>query len=340
MNDIDIIYSDCTIVNKTDQIINATFDKSFDNVIAHCPMDYYMAIVRFEISHLDLPIFLFKENLYSVTLRINGNTSQQFLPYISNSGPRYTLFDTPIYHYQQVVNSLNIALQNAYTNAGGVNTAPFMVYNPEDSLFSIYTDVNDNFNIPTDFDGTLLNTSSYIFMNIPCFELFETFNVFAYGINNPNGMDNVLFTSHYQQDYNLVTFPNGAQFYRLTQEVRALYAMDGISSIIFSSSTIPVAREYVTYTDPNQNTISLGIITDFIPQDYARDLSPYLYNANPYRLLSLISMTPLKDLKFDVFVRYKSGEIQILPLLPGEEITIKFGFFKKSMYNNNPDSFS
>lgn len=332
----DIIYSNCIIRNDTTVAQNASFNRTLTNIVLDNPTDYYIAIVRFSISHLDLPLMIFEDNKYSLTLNMNGNISRRLINLLPYKLPNIRGdYNNALYNYQQLVDSINSAFAAAYISVGGSNQPPFINFDGVSKLFTIYTSEDDDFNIPYNFVGVLNPTSDYIYFNTPLSLLFENFNYFYMGESTVSGMDRLLMTRQLQSNINLESI-DGVNYYKFQQEVPALYAFNQIQRILFTTKTIPIINEYVNIGGENKSTSFVSILTDFIPNaDYSKDLSPYLYNPEKYRLIAMNSSNALKDLTFEVKVQYSNTGILDMYLLPGEEISVKFGFFIKSIYNNN-----
>ena len=145
-----------------------------------------MTVVRFDIPNT-LPIFTFEDNTYFVTLSFINNDFTQVLNIqnvdINNPSSRN------IYTFQQFVDSINTALQTSFTNlktafpAAPPTEAPFMVFNHETDIFSLYTQQL--------YDPIVAGANTIeIFFNYDLYSFFyNSFKVENYGVNLPSQKD-------------------------------------------------------------------------------------------------------------------------------------------------------
>jgi hypothetical protein len=128
---------------------------------------------------------------------------------------------------------------------------------------------------------------------------------------------------------------NDLNAYEMKQEFKTLFFWNTMKKIVFISNTIPIKQEYLPgSTNVGFNTTvsdnSKFILTDFEPlQD--NPIRSYLqfFVTGPYRLMDLISTTPLKT--FDVQIYWQDDDQNLYPLdiVPGNSFSIKFLFQKK-----------
>jgi hypothetical protein len=126
----DHIYYNIVITNTSSTSVQpAVFNQSRTTAILENPSEYYCAIQRFTVPLQQVPIFIFLDNTYSVTLSNGATDYQTFLTYV----PGYTPNLTPgppenrfVYSYNQFIDSINNALGISMTNL----TAGLTAYNP------------------------------------------------------------------------------------------------------------------------------------------------------------------------------------------------------------------
>jgi hypothetical protein len=79
--------------------------------------------------------------------------------------------------------------------------------------------------------------------------------------------------------------------------------------------------------------IQQQIISDFTVNT-EQDMGELIYTSDasiiPYRRYKLQSDTPLTQLGFGIFVKYKNGSLVKLTLPPGTSFGLKLGFFKRN----------
>jgi len=331
-----VIYFNANVYNDpvgTQQAKLARFSQTISSgSIVDLPENYYMSIVRFAISHALIPLYQFKNNFYSVTITPTGQPpSREFLNYGDALVGNYSQYgyNQPVFYYSQLANMISEALKRAHVAAGLVDPPPFVHYGNETERFTLYVPNNNSY-----YDGT--DTFATISFNSNLFQQLQLLNSTFNGFNQPNGLD---YTINYFSDpggFNLYTVPPNS-YHFFTQERTALYLLNEVQSIVFTSTTLNVTKEYTGKNDGSGNAGSIAILADFVPdQSTGRDLSEYQYNVQgPPRLVNLTNTIPITEIDYQVGIRFRDGTIVPLYLEPGETCEVKFGFFKKSLYDNN-----
>lgn len=129
-NTIDHIYYNVVVVNN-DPVspIPITYDTGSLNIILDNPSLYYASVVRFKCPLEQVPIFVFVDNLYSVTISYLYNDFKSTLIYVPHYNPALVTapdaaFTRYVYSYQQFLDSINngltssmIALAPAYSSS-------------------------------------------------------------------------------------------------------------------------------------------------------------------------------------------------------------------------------
>jgi hypothetical protein len=346
-----VIYFNANIYNdpltNPQQAKLARFNQSISSgSVVDLPENYYMAIVRFAISHALIPLYQFKDNFYSITLRRAGVDYQQFLTY-QDAGPGYSQYgyDRPVFFYQQFVSMINTALDNANLALPVPQQSPipsFVTYDADTERFTLF--------IPSKYSPDDQDVRLYFNSNL--YQQIQLLNSRFLGYNQTNGKDyqilNYLIPRTLPAGYvafNQITLPGtgpappppDVPFLVFTQERKALYLLNEVQSIVFTSTTLNVTKEYTGRNDGSGSVGSIPILADFVPdQSTGRDLSEYQYNVQgPPRLVNLTNTIPITDIDYQVGIRFRDGTIVPLYLEPGETCEVKFGFFKKSLYDNN-----
>ena len=319
----------------------AKFDQSLANgAVVDLPENYYLAIVRFSISHAAIPIYFFQNNFYSVTI---GN-NQVFLVYIE-SGDGYKAYGftglRPVYYYQQIAKMINVALTTAHLAAGfPANQEPFFQYDSVTERFAI--NIHSSYvNLAT---GEAYDAAHEISFNSNLFQQLQYFSAVNNGLNQPNGKDYTLNNMVYSHVTNYVAISApvvppvaNLNYFRIIQERSALYLFNDIQSIVFSTASLPSTKEFIGKNDGSGNSGTVPILVDFVPDQSApRDLSQYQYVPNgPYKLINLTNSISITSFDYQIGLATSSDIIYPLYLEPGEVCQVKFGFFKKSLYDNN-----
>lgn len=348
-----IPYADNAAFNPT----QATFMENRTISILEKPDEWYLSIVRFYIPSQSIPLTVLPIDDYPnvnpndttlhVILSYNGinsdetsviyTTQNQFTlppPAATLTNPSYPIVPYYyIYNYQHVIDMVNTAIAAALTNLktqGGTGaiaaaTAPFFVYDANTQLISLFAD-------QTFYDVNTAANLIKIYINFPFSSFFNAFPTYLTNLNlftlgnftfqylvANNGNNTVAGIIHFQQEYVTVGLWNI------------------FKSIVFISGTAPISTELIPSTDGSGNVIGRKILTDFDPliNDRAGQSNGIMqyYPQGPYRLVNLVSSSPL--VKFDVSIYWQDKNQNLYPLyiLYNNVVTIKVLFVNKRVYN-------
>jgi hypothetical protein len=360
------IYYDLQLYNfnndKTDRRLPLVFDEARSNYFIHRASDYKMSIVRFELDTFGcVPIY--EAEIVPNQADINLTTSILTLEYDDNLGNVYTSTPTHIiwiaqdktqplpnapnttystfqeqtayyyaYSFQYVIDLINTALLTAWTELqtlviSGVLKyveAPFLQWN-KDLTASLY--------VREEFFNQLKFPQVRIYFNRPLYALFNTFSYIQYSISSPNNKiyllsikGNLANTIYFEQNNN--------PFIKVDQEETTIKSWSPVSSIVFTTGTLPVNRNELS--SPIQfingqvvqlassNAYNQPVITDFIADDlYTPTL---LYIPSVYRYISLVSERELNQVDILVHFRDKRGQLQPISLPVGGSCSMKILF--------------
>jgi hypothetical protein len=325
----DHLYYNIKISNNTDTEIPAQYQETRTSPIINDNLcKYEVAVARFKIPN-NIPIFVFQPNTYFVNLVDSaGNdhpTACQWI--INNTNPSTLNF---VYEYNEWAQSVTNALLASY-NAIPVllrpDHPPFVLYDPNQTKFSLYATSNY-----APLGGT------FIYMNAPCFNKFSSWNA-TYGTVGTNRYANVLIQ---QLGNNLIvagatsylnTLPavNGVTYYQIEQSINSLFLLSDFDSLLLRTSNLPIYHEL--YSEQKQsNDGFVSIMTDFEPiQDNTfNDKSYFQYNPAVYRWASLYGAESLRKMDLLIFFRTVNGGIYPVSLFYGDEVSVKLAFKKKS----------
>jgi hypothetical protein len=278
--------------------------------------------------------------------------SQGLLPFPSQNQPSQVI--TPyyyVYDYQILIDMINTSILNVY-NAQGFQTMfpdvipPHFFYDSPTSLLKLY--------IPSFFTKIVspLTSVPVIYVNAQLIEYFDAFPVFFNGYDQPNGFDFYYIATNVQDCQAYERFgtiyppysgtPPALQFitpdyYVITQEYSTTTYWISLRKILLISNSLPVANEYISNygNSTASNNPALPIITDFVPNIQSgfegRSIA-YYAPTGQYRLIDLISDSPIRKIDIKIYWEDKSGNIFPLEISYFEEVNIKIGFFRKSLY--------
>lgn len=368
------IYYDANIVNndqdgKTEPP-HLIFQDIRSTPILTYPELYEMSVVRFnlETAH-SLPLWIpniqidqaiYNPNLttYSFTLEYdfegsNYTSEQVFIEYITSDlsasipTPR-TKSDliVPYYYvksFNTIVSMLNNGLSAAFqrlNNSCGflgvslpTQNPPFFEWNVESSKFILNGDV-------AGFDSKKTNPIS-IYCNSALYTLMSGFQADYYGIKSLIGKNYKFNLTKDIRDLNLFIINDNYSVIQLYQEYSSASLFSPISSIVFTTSMIPVLPSNSTAPLVFNSNIGLlnsgnnitSMITDFESQDnngygYCGNLS-YIPSGE-YRCISLNQGSSHKLSNIDILVWWKDAYAQLHPiyLYSGMTCNIKILFRK------------
>lgn len=115
----DHVYLNIVIANtSTTELQIAEYSAPRTTPLLNNPSDYYLTVQRFTVPLQQVPIFVFLDNTYSVTISYNGTDYQTILTYV----PGYTPILNPsspenryVYSYNQFIDSINNGLGDSMT---------------------------------------------------------------------------------------------------------------------------------------------------------------------------------------------------------------------------------
>lgn len=346
----DHIYYDMSLTNSgATNLIANLFDQRNQPLLDN-PNEYHLSVVRFTVPTSYLPIFVWRDigtndpdnNYYSVTISRAGVNYRVFLTYVpqnfpaNNTNQQY-LF---VYSYQQFIDTINVALNQAFLLAGGTGTSPpYLLYNANTGLISLvaqYAYAN--------------SAGQYqIYMNNPLYLFFDNFKSSRLGVNQIAGKDNLIFVQN-NGNNDFMSHPpfsalsNVFDSYIMTQEYNSLFLWNSVRSLVFITNTVPVCDEALNVK--NSESLTTGstyrkIMTDFelniqsgISNNTLRSYVQYAVSGE-YRLIDLQSNTPLYT--FDIQIFFQTADLKLYPLYisNNQSISIKVMFrnkkFKKGL---------
>lgn len=329
------------------------------------PSEYFFSIIRFEIPSFSTPIFVFQTQdgqadsnlgIYSVTLENAAGSSRSYLQWVRRSGKNTPGVDADsnqiyddyyfVYSQHQFLNLVNTAFSTAFAGLTGAPVdceAPQLIYNPTTALFSIvvqqrYYDLLDS--------G--IADPIKIWMNKDLFALFYSFFQQTNLVDSTptaDGRDNqVLIHGHVDNYWNPtnVASVDPPEYLKVEQDYVTANTWSSGLKVIIMSDTIPSLYEQtpVNITENEQGQVGYKtILTDFNPlnQQFSGFRGIYEYNPQPqYRLVDLISNQPLSKISLRVLLEDSHNNLYPLYLGKNQSCQLKLGFFRKSLYSNDP----
>lgn len=293
------------------------------------------------------------------------------LDYISRANP--TLFPAPqqnlpaqvvtpyyyVYSYQVLIDMLNIALNTVLTASGILAllpapptpplinpNLPYFYFDPLSNLISLV--------YPTYFASLTspLTDVPTLFINSLLKNYLDSFDYSFIGFDQPHGRDFQFLLAAPTPDRiyyppNFILPPNATVaptqspiiFYRLVQEYSGLQYWTSLRKLIISTNTIPIAAESIPAINNSSDlNVSYPILSDFVPNiegsaGTSRTIAFYLPDAQ-YRLVNLTGDNSLQKVDLKVFWQDLTGNLYPMTISANQQIEIKLGFFRKSLYKH------
>jgi hypothetical protein len=255
-----------------------------------------------------------------------------------------------IFNYQYWILLINNTLRKCFTDlnaqvvAAGLalptTNAPVLSWDTQQNIAILTADKAGYNDQTTNFIKIYFNPSMFnLFSSFPF--IIETSDVTANGKNARiimsgfGGANDVIFPPGNP----LPPAGTGYTALQIVQEYSTLALWTPITSIVFTSNTLPIVANQVSaplifnngkrFSSGGNNSNIAQVITDFIVENgvYKPSIS-YIPSAQ-YRLVNLVGNTPLYNIDVEVFYRNRVGELIPFRLGSGGTATVKFLFTRK-----------
>jgi hypothetical protein len=369
----DIVLRNYVSDNRPSDSLQLQFSESRDTPLIPNAKDYFMSIVRFQIDTYDLPVLFFQvENdqadpnlgTYTVTLEYDdgagGKTTAPFenviwtpqktkvpVPAAPNTTPNGLQVPSEYYYcldYAYFINLVNEALERAMTAlqvlvADAVfNTVepPFLVWENDMKKATLYARESH-------FDSQAAAGVPFvsIFFNRSLHSLFSTFPVLKFDYPVQEKKFYQIMCRRFNGE-KVVTIPEFGidKLIKVQQELSTIGQWTPISSIVFTTSTVPVVPNVlsnpIVYVDGNPQQLTRtykhysNIISD-ISTDECGYRPELLYNPSAqYRIIDLQNDQPLYQFDIQVYWKDKFGFLRPFNLPPNSSCSMKILFQKKT----------
>lgn len=341
------------------------FEDYRDVPIVNDASAYKLSVQRFSIDTFQLPCLFFQikrnqanANLgaYSVTLEYDDNLGAPYptsgetnliwvpqnadipAPPAPDANPNdLQIFDEYYwaYSWEHLIDIVNTTFETAMTALiaavpalAGVQP-PWLSWNAESQTATLYARESP------------FNTDAFprinIYFNRTLYSIFNSFNFLSFDAPVAVGMEKRLIVRPYSGS-KVVTLPffGSDDLIYHTQEVTTVANMSPVSSVLFTSSTLPVVSNDMSlpmiFLDGNQ--LALGKTysnTENVISDFETDEDGYrpslLYTPNEFRYISMYNNnTPIKMVDINVWWKDYLGILRPFYLPPGASASIKILF--------------
>lgn len=272
--------------------------------------------------------------------------------YIQQSDVRYPY----VYSYEVLTQLTNKALYDAWVKAGspgGASAFPYTSYDPETQFINIIMPaafVNEN--VISAGKGWTVCFNNVIQTTVPSYPIFlsndPAFIDGRYEINTNQfqGVEIGPPTPGVSVGYDRYFIAPASVFptttYIVTQDFQTIDYINSVRKIVVVSNSMPIRKEYFpppnTANSGSSNTIP--ILSDFqlnLENTAGAQRSVAIYEADIYRLIDLISDTPMKKIDIQLFWADQNNNLYPIFLTANDTATMKLGFFSKKLYKGDPE---
>jgi hypothetical protein len=343
------------------------------------PESYYLSIVRFTLDTPSLPVFQPEIvpnqsnrdlTIYTVSLSWTNpvapfQTFNQQQPVIwspqivasplpappSQTSNKLQNNSTGYYetlNYQYWIYLINQTFIQCFANLNAQVVAAALVLPTIHAPVLSWDTVNNIAIMNADVAG--YNTSSAnhigIYFNPAMFQLFSSFPCFILSYQTAVAGKNVQIQPLGFGGANIVEFPPSAppasqyQAYQIVQEYSTVALWTPITSIVFTSNTLPIVPNNISapllfingqiFNNGGNNSNISQVITDFVSDTGIYKPSIVYTPTAQYRLVNLVGNTPVYNLDINVFWKDRVGVLQPFRLTSGSTATIKILFQRKN----------
>lgn len=212
------------------------------------------------------------------------------------------------------------------------SAAPYFYYNPATQLITLV--VANAFIAAPDNPQIFQNEFSRGYLDAFHFQILNFFS--------PIGKDMIFILTDTHQNNQAVDPPFTTPSTLFTQEYVYINSWFSLRKIVVTSLSLPVRSEYVPSVASNGNlgadvSSTLPIVTDFVPNLVSpgdeRSIA-YYYPTSQYRLIDLISDTPLTKIDLTFYWEDTLGNLYPIFITSRQQVSAKIAFIKKSLYGS------
>lgn len=340
------------------------YDVTRTQPIIEKPSDYFASIVRMSIPLNSMPVFICPTE--GPRDGVNLNTPWHVGISFNNAGVMFYFDQTVLWQpeffapptsnpvdwfyfafsYGTFVSMINVAISAAYAAFQATfpaapqavaNQAPFIIYDSNTQLFSWVWHTSWATLPPA--TGALAAGQARVGLNFPLLAVFDGFRTLL--------VNNFATGGNHEADYvwentgdNAYTLNGFANSFFTRQGFIAVSLLSNLRRLLVTTSSLPIVSEAApstpTTNSPNSNTsATLPILTDFVPflESSADVRGVVFYQPEAqYRLTNMISDIPLYRVQLAFYWQTNDGTLYPLIISRNQQINVKLGFFKKSLY--------
>jgi hypothetical protein len=296
----------------------ARYDETRSQPLIDRMSEYEVATARFYLPTQNIPILLWKENYWKVSLEYNGNTYSKTLTFVPNTN-QSTFYGNSVWSYQYMIDRVNDAYTEAYNSlvsaegvVAGITRAPYFTFDSKLELFTLIAEQA--------YDVKANPTTIKVQMNGFLYNYFSGFQVTdnSSAVSDPSKYRFVI-----KDNFNNVVGGN----IELKQEYSTLSIWYDVKKIRFITN-LPVTKEQLSTSGSSSENIIF---------DYNFDVESFqtalLYlPEGPRRWYSLESSDSLYNLTFDVYWIDRDDTKYRVYIPPFNTMTMKLYFRKRILF--------
>lgn len=337
------------VVNE--QPVIAEYSENKTEPFLSTPSEYYLSVIRFTVPLNKVPLFIMpiipnqgnpNESTLAIGFTYLTTNYESYVTYIPDNNLSAPVQNAPVqvvtpyyyvYSYGALIAMFNATLSALWTSSGLAAVypsliVPYFYYNTTLELVQLI--------VPHIFaDGSVVLS---MFINESSLRFLDAFQFKFNGYNNVAGNDYYFVLQNQTQFFYPPYSGTGTStYYIYTQEYNMLYYWASLRKIVITSNGLPILNEIIPAPGNSGVSVSFPIITDFVPQisDAGDTKSIAIYNpSSQYRLVDLTGSVSLSKLDIRLYWQDIAGNLYNIFISSGQQVTLKLGFFKKSLYKN------
>ena len=374
----DNVYYDLTIQNLRNNNIkdnlHLQFNETRQSPILHNSEEYYLSVIRFFVSSYSLPVLFFaiepnqadiNKGAYTVTLEYVYNTIDAEMVHVDYV-PQDANADIPLapnttsngyqqessyyfcYNYEYVLRLFNIALKTAFNNLKArwpdvpafKNGFPPSFKWDYSSNKPILSGMDSIYNIDNPSNPAMIK----VYFNRESWNLFNGIACRYFSTKDEYNRNYQVLFSNDSNSYLSQTEFGLFRFLELPSENDPTSNWSPISSIIFTTNTLPIAPTQLSLPKIYDNGVQISLTTtgsnyQNIISDITTDEMSYrpalLYiPQSENRMIDLKNNQPLQQIDISVYYRTKLGNIYPFVIPAGGSASMKILFERKLKYRS------
>jgi hypothetical protein len=312
-----------------------------DNIIDN-PSEYEVAVARFSVPGLFVPIFLLDDppDAVFVELAFGTNTYRQTVQYVPRTTNPTPYFPRAIWNVNEYIEGINNALNTAFQAlkvdypSHPATDPPQLVFDAPTQLCSLYAEVAYQDQRQTGITTIEVRFNEYLYNQFPSFQAFQY---------SPGSPQNPLPSN--QDLYKILILQKGfgvnvidiqgTNYIQMEQENTTIPLWNEFNNLIFESDSIPINNELL----PTTTNSTRSILTDFNLPESLNDRTDIQFQADGLELRwnTMTSQTPLKTIDIKAFWESDAGVLYPVFIPRFNSFSLKLVFRRRRKYQKETE---